>query len=509
MTAGTPETREETPERIRRAGRVVMVGAALGVAGQLLFYDVGLGINFPMAILLLLGGGRAARRPGVRPSLTDAKLGPGAVVFAAFAALRSDATLLMLDVLTALALSGAALATFGGREVVRQPLGSIVRTGLAVAGWVGGGAAAALRGARRAVPGPQHTRDQARPIVPVLRGLLIAAPILVVFVTLFASADPIFARTVEDLVGLDLDLGDLTGRLVLAAAIAWIATGAVAMAASSPPSPVESPGRGRGAWRLGTTEAVTVLVLVNAVFAGFVAVQAAYLFGGLDTMQAIGLSYAEYARRGFFELVAVAVLAVGLAVALDRLTRTRTSWLIGAGVTLMTLSGAVLVSSAFRMRLYQEAYGWTELRLYVLATIALLAVVLLAMVAGLLLDRVRWIGHVTVVAALVIGIGLNVIGPVRFITDQNVARLADPSLVPEHGTAGLDELYLASLGNDAVPALLRALPLLNGKRAEFLRLDLGLRLRDLRDPGLEAWQAWNLGREVARDALESADLGTP
>jgi hypothetical protein len=161
------------------------------------------------------------------------------------------------------------------------------------------------------------------------------------------------------------------------------------------------------------------------------------------------------------------------------------------------------------MRLYQEAYGWTELRLYVLATIALLAVVLLAMVTGLLLDRVRWIGHVAIVAGLVIGIGLNVIGPVRFITDQNVARLADPSLVPEHGTAGLDELYLASLGDDAVPALLRALPLLDGKRAEWLGLDLGLRLHRLREPGLEAWQAWNLGREVARDALASADLGTP
>jgi hypothetical protein len=502
--AGTPDTRDESPERIRRAGRVVVIGAALGVVGQLLFYDTGLGVNFPIAILLLLGGGWSARRPGVRPSLADAWLVPAAIVFAAFAALRSDTTLLMLDVLIALGLSGAALATFGGGEFVRRPLTAIVRTGFAVAGWVGGGSVGALTGARRAMPAARRTRDRAWPIVPVLRGLLIAAPIVVVFVTLFASADPIFARTVEDLAGLDLDLGDATGRLVLATAIAWIATGAVAMAASSPPANVEAPARGTSGWRLGVTEAVTVLILVNAVFAGFVALQAAYLFGGLDTMQAIGLSYAEYARRGFFELVAVAVLAVGLAVAIDRLARTRTCWLIGAGVALMTLTGAVLVSSAVRMRLYQEAYGWTELRLYVLATIALLAVVLLAMVAGLLLDRVRWIGHVAIIAGLVIGIGLNLIGPVRFITEQNVARLADSSLVPEHGSAGLDELYLASLGNDAVPGLVRLLPLLDDGRAEYLRLDLGLRLRDLREPGLEAWQAWNLGRETARSALEAA-----
>ena len=145
----------------------------------------------------------------------------------------------------------------------------------------------------------------------------------------------------------------------------------------------------------------------------------------------------------------------------------------------------------------------------VLATIAILAVVLIGMVTGLLVDRVRWIGHVAVIAGLVVGIGLNVIGPVRFITEQNVARLADPSLVPEHGTAGLDELYLASLGDDAVPGLLRALPLLDDQRAEYLTFDLGLRLRDLREPRLEAWQAWNLGRELARDALESAKLRMP
>ena len=504
--SGTPETRE----RIRDAGRVVVIGAALGVAGQLLFFDVGLGINFPLAILLLLGGGWTARRPGVRPALTDSWLAPAAVAFAAFAAVRADATLLMLDVLAALALSGAALASFGGRDVVRQPLGTVVRTGFAVAGWVGGGSVGALVAARRDLPATPRTRERARPIVPVLRGLLIAAPILVVFVTLFASADPIFARAVEDLVGLDLDLGDLTGRVVLGAAIAWLATGAVAMTASIPPTPVAAAGRSWAkSWRIGPTEAVTVLLAVNAVFIGFVGLQAAYLFGGLDTMQAIGLSYAEYARRGFFELVAVAMLAVGLAVALDRLTRTRTAWLIGAGVALMTLTGAVLVSSAFRMRLYQEAYGWSELRLYVLATIALLAVVLLAMIAGILLDRVRWIGHVAIVAGLLIGIGLNVIGPIRFITEQNVARLADPSLVPEHGTAGLDELYLASLGDDAVPGLIRALPLLDATRAEWLELELALRLRHLRAPGLEAWQAWNRGREVARGALESARIVGP
>ena len=60
-----------------------------------------------------------------------------------------------------------------------------------------------------------------------------------------------------------------------------------------------------------------------------------------------------------------------------------------------------------------------------------------------------------------------------------------------------------------MPGLLRALPLLDDEGAEYLTFELGLRLRHLREPDLEAWQAWNLGREVARDALESAKIELP
>ena len=175
-------------------------------------------------------------------------------------------------------------------------------------------------------------------------------------------------------------------------------------------------------------------------------------------------------------------------------------------MALAALTGVVLASAAMRLRLYQEAYGWTELRLYVVAAVGLLAVMVVALLITLATNRVRWIGHVVIVTALVIGLALNVIGPVRFITEQNVARVLDPSLVPDHGQSGLDEVYLASLDDDAIPSLLRAIPRLDESAAEFLRMQLGFRLDDLRrDTGLTAWQAWNAGRSAARDALTRAD----
>jgi hypothetical protein len=180
--------------------------------------------------------------------------------------------------------------------------------------------------------------------------------------------------------------------------------------------------------------------------------------------------------------------------------------LVGAaGLSLLT--GVVIASSALRLMLYQDAYGWTELRLYVLATIGWLAIGSAALVATLVGGGVRWMGHVLVAAGLVVSIGLNVLGPARFITEQNVARLLDPSLVPPNGQVGLDVYYVLLLGDDAVPALVRALPALpNDDDAEYVSRELGDRLAELRNaPGLRAWQAWNAGREAARQALESAD----
>ena len=219
------------------------------------------------------------------------------------------------------------------------------------------------------------------------------------------------------------------------------------------------------------------------------------------------MTYSAYARRGFFELVAVAVIAGGLIVLADRLAPSRTRAAIASAMALAALTAVVLASAALRLRLYQEAYGWTELRLYVVATIALLAVMVVGLLVTLATDRVRWIGHVVIVATLAIGLALNVIGPVRFITEQNVARVLDPSLVPARGESGLDEAYVAGLGDDAIPPLIRALPEIDPGSAAYLRDQLDFRLEELRNQdGLNAWQAWNAGRAAAKDALSAAEV---
>jgi hypothetical protein len=292
----------------------VAVAALLGIIGQLLFFDVGLGVNLPIAIgLLLLAGWLVRRRT---PSLLSLEfwLAPLSVLFAAFAAVRADPVIEFLDLLTSLGLAAGWLAALGGLQVIARPFWSLVALGFRAAGWASGGAIPALLGARERLPSPGSLRRRLGSALPVARGLAIAVPVVLVFIALFSAADAVFSRVIGDLFGFDLDLGDLPVRVVLAMAFGWVVAGALAFAAADRDVDLDSQAEDADGWKVGTTEAVTVLSAVAAVFLLFVILQGAYLFGGRDTMQASGIGYAEYARRGFFELVAVAFLAGGLVI---------------------------------------------------------------------------------------------------------------------------------------------------------------------------------------------------
>jgi hypothetical protein len=110
------------------------------------------------------------------------------------------------------------------------------------------------------------------------------------------------------------------------------------------------------------------------------------------------------------------------------------------------------------------------------------------------------------ISAVAILVAINVVGPARLIAEQNVARLLDPSLVPADGRTGLDVQYARLLGDDAVPALVTALPALAGADRADLQQLLDNRRRALADSATAGWPSWNLGRELARQALTSLPI---
>ncbi|MGH2456901.1 MAG: hypothetical protein ACRDHD_11680, partial [Candidatus Limnocylindria bacterium] len=147
-----PAERAPAARELPRVVPVLAAGAGIGLLVQLLFFDVGLGINFPIAIgAILAAGWLAPARAPRRPRAADLWLPVAALVLAAFVALRGDTTLLVLDGLGSLALTGAALASFGGLRVVERPLGGLILLGGRVAAAAAGAAAEALAAGWHAV----------------------------------------------------------------------------------------------------------------------------------------------------------------------------------------------------------------------------------------------------------------------------------------------------------------------------------------------------------------------
>jgi hypothetical protein len=342
----------------------------------------------------------------------------------------------------------------------------------------------------------------------VLRGILIVIPLLVTFAVLFAAADPIFGRIVDEIVGLRIDLGDVPNRLAFFATVSWIVAGLLWIVAAEPFREARSLGAAASAsttgWpRLGAIEAVTILVALDALFGVFVVLQVAYLFGGQDTVAASGMPYAQYARRGFFELVLVAILAGGLIATIEAAVETRPAAYFGAALGLVGLTLVVLASSFLRLRLYQDAYGWTELRFYVNAAIGWLALGLLSAGALIVRGKTRWLGHALGVAALGVLAAVNAIGPQAFITDRNLERALNPSSVPAFAETTLDAAYLGTFDADAVPALVAALPRLPAADRTLITYRLRVLGQDLERDAAD-WPAWNLARERARAAFAGA-----
>ncbi|HEX5827241.1 MAG TPA: DUF4173 domain-containing protein [Candidatus Limnocylindrales bacterium] len=543
-----------------QARRIALLALAMGVLVDVVIPGNAAGVNTVLVMAFLLGAaGVVAGWDGLRRmDPADAWLPAAALAFAAMPAVRADDWLVTVDLLLAAALGLGTIACLGGARITRGLVPSVLSTavGLVAAVVVGagtllgrlrgrdGGLAGATTSTAHPAPASREPRTRrAVPAwlvrsVPVLRGLLIAVPVLALFALLFAAADAVFAELARTVLAIrvDIDFGSLVQRSVVISAVAWATAGLLAVSAGMLPalvpggpeatrsrsSPAEPPHDGpppppwwtnrslgaasvtelRHPIRLGPVEAATVLVLVDLLFAGFVALQLAYLFGGRDTMTVAGLTYAEYARRGFFELVAVAVLAVALVVFLDLVTASRRRVQLAASLGLLALTGLVLLSALLRLRLYQDMYGWTELRFVVLTAIVWLAVALGLTVWLLVARMTRWTLHVLGVLTLVVVAGMNVAGPQAFVAERNVERALNPAIVPAGGRTGLDVGYLSELGFEAVPAVVAAYPALPADARAAVDPFLHDRAWVLEsDPSVQGWPSWNLARERARAAL--------
>jgi hypothetical protein len=329
----------------------------------------------------------------------------------------------------------------------------------------------------------------------VVRGILIAAPLLLIFAALFASSDAVFNHLISR--AFSFDVGESSSHLFVLVACIWLVGGFFRRMFLAKEEPLKEGPQPLGP-KLGLTEIVIVFATLNSLFLSFVAVQFRYLFGGHSLVQSTAhLSYAEYAHQGFFELLVVAILGLGVLVGAHSFVRSHENrdWRTFASLalTLVTLIFVVMASAITRMQIYVQAYGITEERLYATAILAWLTLVFCWFCATSLRRRPERFAAGTLASFLFIVLGLNAMNPDGFIVRMNTSR----------SVAKVDGAYLGSLSEDAIPDLVDALPKLSPEAKINVIKRLELEKQDMKS---DDWRSWDVSSENASAALSGIGL---
>ncbi|HUQ61383.1 DUF4153 domain-containing protein [Lentzea sp.] len=445
--------------------QVMLVGLIAGLAGAFLAPPSN-GIGWFLAGLCSVG---AVLFYAGKPTIERALWLAAALAFLAMGFLRAAEWIFPLCVLASMLCGSIAMA--GGRTVRGLIFGAV---GLGLAGL-------------RSIPWVAKGFSRRGPIgIRPFLSAGVAGLLLLVFGSLLAGADKGFNDFLEGLVP-DLEVGVYVRMGFFGVVAALGALGACYLVAA-PPEINEDAEAKPGSLRLKDYGLpVGVLVLL---FTGFVGTQLAVLFGGeAYVMKTAGVTFAEYARSGFWQLLWVTILTLGVIAGVARFAVKKTArdqlWLRVLLGSLAVLTLVIVASALSRMWFYQQAYGWTVLRMLVSSCEVWLAVVYVMVIASGISLRANWLPKAVIATGSAFFLAVVVMNPERVVADYNVSRF--------EATQKIDTVYLSRLSEDAVPALVR-LP----------EPQRSCSLRWLKDRYSEQdWRDFNMARYTARKSLES------
>jgi hypothetical protein len=365
---------------------------------------------------------------------------------AAFLFLRTSPWLVVPDLIAVVILFALGSSTRSATHPLDLSFGEGGRRLGDIAGSLWHAPAFLARTAGAAIEPPSATGR--RQLAAAGRGLLLAIPLMLLLSVLLASADGVFAS----FFAIDPDLGRLPTYLIVGLCSASVAAAFLRQSLDPAPRPERA-----AAFRLEAIEACVVLSGLVAVYALFACSQVVAATRGSDyVLRTTGLTYAEYARSGFFQLLWAAgltlVVLLGIRSMVSPASVRAHRVVTGLSLAAVALTLAVVRAAIIRLDLYADTFGLTMLRLYSTGFawwVGLVFVLTGLSLAGLCARR-RWLPAVVLGTALVGVIALNVANPERLVVEHNVRHA--------ERTGRFDLDYLTSLSDDAIPTIVDALP---------------------------------------------------
>jgi hypothetical protein len=480
-------------------GKIRLLGAAsfiLGVVCVFLFYEQGLGVNYPLFVVLVVAFGLLLAQTFSRRLERGhyAVIATG-VFFSFMVFVRSSELLTFYNIFGSVLLLLIGVSLFEGKRLKSFFLIDYAKVLLLPFRFI-----APFFDTFPGVVSVKTSPDTSRRR-EIIRGSFMAIIALIVFAGLFASADARFEKLLDSIFTFNINQ-DVISQTFFGAFVAAFFMGAFGFMFRKMHAKEAAPEQAN-VRNLGEIETAILLTSINFLFFIFILLQISSLFGGVSHLLAQGLTYAQYAREGFFQLVVVAILSFFIILFSEKQivqndgTHLR-SFKIHSGILVLQVI-AILVSAFTRLSLYENAYGFTDARLYSHTLMIWIGIVLV-----LLSFHIWKSGKSTdfyfytfwTVAGLLFT--MNAINPDVFIAKKNLERYQSTGL--------LDAAYLGYLSNDALPYTIHLLDDPNEEirksfaHALYLKNNLCGECDNIRE---HTWKSGRLSRSEAEKLLSS------
>ena len=347
-----------------------------------------------------------------------------------------------------------------------------------------------------------HKHEKSKQVVIVVVGVFVSLPIIIAVVALLMSADAGFQNLVQEIgrvIG-TINFGRFFWQTIGAVPIALFASALLYANANRQGTNAATRDGAervrRGAQKVPASALAAPVVILDVIYVAFFAAMGTYLFSGFAGNLPDGFTYADYARRGFFELAVVAAIN-GLVIAFCYLFAVRrgagySAALRWSGVVLCVMTLLLIATSVSKMVLYIDAYGLTRLRFFTMAFMIVQAIVF-----GLVLARhlkVFAVSRPIIITILVAFIGLAWANPEGIIARYDVSRYQTGDLQQ------VDIDYLSTLGDAAIPSIASLTNDYNPVVAQAARVVLQDRGYENQAP--MAWVSWTWQSQSASNTTQ-------
>ncbi|MFL0194470.1 DUF4153 domain-containing protein [Clostridium sp. WILCCON 0269] len=328
----------------------------------------------------------------------------------------------------------------------------------------------------------------------ILIGILISLPLLVILIILLSSADMVFGYYFANLTKLfnNINIEEFVPHTIIILVITFYLFGYVWGFKSEEKAIEKGLDALAVSWEAVTI--ITVLAALNILYLIFTIIQFSYLYGGDNITLPAGFTYAEYARKGFFELATVTFINFIIVLGCQKYVKKDNKKLLKTANLLLTLLVAftlnMLFSANFKLTLYEAAFGYTFLRVSVHLFMLLLFILCLVVAAGIWYRKIPIVKSVIVITIIMYTIisYLNIDG---FIAKKNIERYNE--------TGKLDTYYLTSLSFEAVPYLIEVRDKSNSHIKMIIDKNLKYRKKVLDKQN--SWTEFNFSKNRIRKLL--------